>query len=131
MTSYDNSTAAPVLGSNSGEIIDDTSQNTEAVLGFERERGDGSRLNHGSQQRDVPNDLKPNASKTDKDILEPIAVVGLSMKFPGHATSPELFWKMMMEKRCASKDFPADRMNIDAFYHPDPEKLSRVSVDLL
>lgn len=66
-------------------------------------------------------------SETDEDILEPIAIVGLSVKFPGQATSAGAFWDMMMERKCASKIFPPDRMNIDAFYHPNPQKLNRVS----
>lgn len=131
MAPYISSIATPVLGSNNGDIKNGISQNGEAVLGLKQERTDGSRLNHDHQQGDSQNSLKPSLSKTDKDVLEPIAVVGLSIKFPGDATSPELFWTMMIEKRCASKDYPADRMNIDAFYHPDPNKLSRVSVDLL
>jgi len=64
--------------------------------------------------------------KNDRDLLEPIAVVGLSCKFPEDATCPELFWKMVLDKKCASKDYPPDRMNIDAFYHPDASKLNTV-----
>lgn len=130
MAPYINSIDTQVLGSNNGDNKDNTSQNGEAVLDFKQERTDGSRLNHGHQQGDGQNGLKPNNGKIDEDTLEPIAVVGLSIKFPGDATSPELFWKMIMEKRCASKDYLADRINIDAFYHPNPNKLSRVSVDL-
>ncbi|KAL8962774.1 MAG: hypothetical protein Q9193_000876 [Seirophora villosa] len=68
-----------------------------------------------------------DTSRTSEDVLEPIAVVGISLKFPAAATSEERFWKMMLEKRCASKDYPSDRMNIDAFYHPNPQKLDRIS----
>ena len=72
-----------------------------------------------------------NMSPTSEDVLEPIAVVGISLKFPAEATSEERFWKMMLEKRCASKEYPSDRMNINAFYHPNPQKLDRVSVQPL
>ena len=50
---------------------------------------------------------------------EPLAVVGFSLKFPQEATSVEGFWKMLLEKRCAMTEWPEDRLNIDAFYHPD------------
>ncbi len=54
----------------------------------------------------------------DQDLLEPVAVIGFSLKFPQDATSPGAFWKLMAEKRSAMTDFPADRLNIEAFYHP-------------
>ena len=51
--------------------------------------------------------------------MEPVAVVGLALKFPQDATSLDTFWNMLVEKRCAMTDFPSSRLNVDAFYHPD------------
>ena len=51
--------------------------------------------------------------------MESLAVVGFALKFPQDATSPEKFWDMLTEQRCAMTDFPASRLNINAFYHPD------------
>ncbi|KAK6958414.1 hypothetical protein Daesc_001214 [Daldinia eschscholtzii] len=56
----------------------------------------------------------------DKTI--PIAIIGMSFQFPDDATSAESFWSMMMEGRCASRDFPADRLGGSALYHPDPSR---------
>ena len=56
------------------------------------------------------------------DKLEPLAVVGFSLQFPQEATTPEAFWKMLTEKRCAMTEWPKDRLNIDAFYHPDSSR---------
>ncbi|KAL8949407.1 MAG: hypothetical protein Q9222_004476 [Ikaeria aurantiellina] len=50
--------------------------------------------------------------------MEPIAIVGVALKFPQDAISPDAFWNMMMEGRCAMTEFPPSRMNIDAFYNP-------------
>ncbi|KAE9365744.1 BcPKS1, polyketide synthase [Stipitochalara longipes BDJ] len=58
----------------------------------------------------------------EKDLLEPIAVVGLSLKFPQDAVSPDGFWKLMKEKRCAMTEWPSDRLNIDAFHHADKDR---------
>ncbi|EDN96866.1 hypothetical protein SS1G_01792 [Sclerotinia sclerotiorum 1980 UF-70] len=63
----------------------------------------------------------------ESDIMEPLAIVGLSFEFPEDATSPKAFWKMMAEKRNAMTEIPKDRVNIDAFYHPDK---ARVDTDL-
>lgn len=59
--------------------------------------------------------------------LPPLAIVGISLKFPGDAVTPEDFWKMLLEGRAAASEFPPDRVNIDALYHPDRERLDRLS----
>jgi hypothetical protein len=62
----------------------------------------------------------------DGPVLEPIAIIGLSLKFPQEATSPEAFWKMIMEKRCAMQQVPSDRYNIDAFHGSDKSRTNQV-----
>jgi hypothetical protein len=64
----------------------------------------------------------------DGDSMGPIAVVGLSLKFPQEATSPEAFWKMLMEKRCAMTEVPSDRLNVDAFQGTDTNRTDQVRV---
>ncbi|KAL9581646.1 MAG: hypothetical protein Q9212_003778, partial [Teloschistes hypoglaucus] len=56
---------------------------------------------------------------------DPIAIIGMSLKFPGKAVDCDSFWKMLLEKHCASTEFPKDRLNIDAFYHPDPKRQNK------
>lgn len=65
---------------------------------------------------------------SEPEILEPIAIVGLSLKFPQNASNPEAFWKMMEEKRCAMTEWPIDRLNIDAFYDPEKNKGCNVRI---
>ncbi|RDA84939.1 hypothetical protein CP532_5159 [Ophiocordyceps camponoti-leonardi (nom. inval.)] len=55
------------------------------------------------------------------DELMPIAIVGMAGKFPGEATNPEKFWEMLSRGKSALSKVPAERFNIDAFYHPSPE----------
>ncbi|KAK6598095.1 polyketide synthase [Botrytis cinerea] len=62
----------------------------------------------------------------DQDLLEPIAIVGISLKYPQDATGPEAFWKLIQEKRCTMTEWPSDSLNIDAFYHPDKKKNSTI-----
>ncbi|KAI8254399.1 Compactin diketide synthase [Colletotrichum sp. SAR11_239] len=59
---------------------------------------------------------------------QPIAIIGLNLKFPGDATSPEAFWDMLQNARNASTKVPASRFNVDAFYHPDPARLDSMRV---
>ncbi|KAK2612526.1 hypothetical protein QQS21_001464 [Conoideocrella luteorostrata] len=55
-------------------------------------------------------------SDDGRSTMEPIAVVGLSLKFPQEATTPEAFWNMIMQKRCAMTEVPHDRFNVNAFH---------------
>ena len=63
---------------------------------------------------------------SDGGVLEPIAIVGLAFRFPGGATSEDLFWDMLMEKRNVSSEFPPDRLNIDGFYSSNEKKKNTV-----
>ena len=62
----------------------------------------------------------------EEENLEAVAIVGFSIKFPQDATSPQSFWNMMVEGRCAMTEFPANRLNIDSFYHPDSSKRNTI-----
>ncbi|RAQ99355.1 KR domain-containing protein [Stemphylium lycopersici] len=64
----------------------------------------------------------------DNDMIEPIAIIGINLKFPDDATSPQSFWTMLEEKRCSSSEVPPDRFNINAFYHPNPARTDNMKV---
>ncbi|KAJ3572508.1 hypothetical protein NPX13_g5029 [Xylaria arbuscula] len=55
----------------------------------------------------------------ESDKTMPIAVIGMSFQLPGGATSSESLWSMILERRCASTDFPVDRLGGSASHHPD------------
>ncbi|KAL4860853.1 hypothetical protein BDV12DRAFT_208748 [Aspergillus spectabilis] len=55
--------------------------------------------------------------------MEPIAIIGLSIKFPRDADTPEGFWRMLEEKQSAMEEWPKDRINLEAFVHRE-SKLS-------
>lgn len=60
------------------------------------------------------------------DKLDPIAIVGLALRFPQDATSPEAFWQMLLEGRSALTDVPQDRYRVDAFYEASANKSGTV-----
>lgn len=68
---------------------------------------------NGSQQ-------EPGLDGHDNDA---IAVCGFAIKFPEDATTPGKLWQMLLEKRCVSSDFPAERCNPEGFY----QKNSRIN----
>lgn len=59
---------------------------------------------------------------------EPIAIVGMSFRFGGEATSEDAFWNMITSGQCARSEVPKDRFNAEAFYHPDTERLDTLPV---
>ncbi|KAL2819315.1 hypothetical protein BDW59DRAFT_123333 [Aspergillus cavernicola] len=67
----------------------------------------------------VPNGVPKTAS--DKPAAEadnPPCVVGMACRVPG-ASSPSQLWENIMNKVDVQRKMPADRFNVDAFYHPD------------
>jgi hypothetical protein len=58
----------------------------------------------------------------------PIAIVGLSCRFPGDATNPENLWKFLAEGRSAWTEVPETRFNQKAFFHPQAVKLGTVNL---
>ena len=51
----------------------------------------------------------------------PIAIIGMSCRFPDGANNPKKLWSMIEEGRNAWTDVPADRYNWKSFYHPDAD----------
>ncbi|KAF2807319.1 ketoacyl-synt-domain-containing protein [Mytilinidion resinicola] len=58
----------------------------------------------------------------NSDLVEPLAIIGLSFRFPQNVTTSEKFWGLMDEKKCTAGKVPEDRFSVDAFYHPSNER---------
>ncbi|KAK5630340.1 hypothetical protein RRF57_006055 [Xylaria bambusicola] len=46
-----------------------------------------------------------------------IAICGFSIKFPDDAITAEGLWKLIVERRCTTKEFPPSRINSRGFFH--------------
>jgi len=56
----------------------------------------------------------------------PIAIVGMSCRFAGGATTPEKLWQLCAEGRSAWSEVPSSRFNQKSHYHPDGQKQGTV-----
>ena len=52
---------------------------------------------------------------------EPIAVIGMSCRFPAGANNPEKLWSLLADGKSAWRDVPSDRFDWKSFYHPCPD----------
>ncbi|UMP03509.1 NmvAII [Amycolatopsis sp. EV170708-02-1] len=54
---------------------------------------------------------------------EPIAIIGMSCRFPGGVRSPEDLWRLLADGVDAVAEFPEDRgWDTGALHHPDPDR---------
>ena len=60
------------------------------------------------------------------DAAEPIAVIGMAMRFPGGSNSGEQFWDMLSRGRSAHAEIPKERFNAAGYYHPDGARVGAV-----
>ncbi|KAK2930050.1 Polyketide synthase, dehydratase domain [Fusarium oxysporum f. sp. vasinfectum] len=56
-----------------------------------------------------------------------IAIVGIGLRFPGDASSPEELWKVLECGESQWSEFPKDRLNIDGYYHPSGDRQGSIS----
>jgi acyl transferase domain-containing protein len=58
---------------------------------------------------------------------EPIAIVGMSCRFPGGASTPDAFWQLLTGRVDAITEVPADRWNASALYDADATAAGKVA----
>ena len=66
-------------------------------------------------------DMQRKLDALQREKREPIAIIGVGCRFPGAATDPEAYWKLLHDGVDAIREVPADRWDIDKYYDPDPD----------
>ncbi|GJM23218.1 MAG: polyketide synthase [Planctomycetota bacterium] len=62
----------------------------------------------------------------DEAASEPIAIVGMACRMPGHANTPEEFWQLQLNGVDAIAEIPASRWDVNAFYDADRDVPGRM-----
>ena len=63
--------------------------------------------------------LRSESGGADLLQSEPIAIIGLGCRFPGGASTPEKFWRLLETGTDAVREIPPERWDIDSYYDPD------------
>ncbi|WP_432765771.1 SDR family NAD(P)-dependent oxidoreductase [Nocardia cyriacigeorgica] len=60
-------------------------------------------------------------------IDEPIAIVGMSCRYPGGVETPDQLWELVATEQDAVGGFPSDRgWDLDGLFDPDPDRFGKV-----
>jgi acyl transferase domain-containing protein/SAM-dependent methyltransferase/acyl carrier protein len=71
--------------------------------------------------------LRARLDAVESARVEPIAVVGLSCRFPGGADSAAAFWELLLEGRDGITEVPVDRWDAGALFDPDADAIGKIA----
>ncbi|WP_405162984.1 SDR family NAD(P)-dependent oxidoreductase [Nocardia sp. NBC_01499] len=68
------------------------------------------------------NETRSKLKDFEERASEPLAIVGMSCRFPGGVSTPEELWELVTEGRIGTSEFPTDRgWDLERLYDPDPD----------
>ncbi|KAF2108938.1 hypothetical protein BDV96DRAFT_652537 [Lophiotrema nucula] len=98
--------------------------------------GHGSSISNGNGISHRANSMPPSGDANAKTSTTssraecefPIAIVGMSCRFAGDATSPSKLWDLCLNGKDAWSSIPNERFNLQDWYHENPTKAGRTNV---
>ena len=70
-----------------------------------------------------------NPETSSHALDTPIAIIGMSCRFPGGANNTESFWDLLIEGRDGITPIPKDRWNNDLYFDPHPQAKNKMYVN--
>ncbi len=71
--------------------------------------------------------LRERLAKVEGALHEPIAIVGMALRFPGGAVDPGSFERLLWAGTDAVTDVPTERWSTDEFYAADPDAAGKLT----
>ncbi|MCB1741758.1 MAG: SDR family NAD(P)-dependent oxidoreductase [Gammaproteobacteria bacterium] len=105
------------------ELAEATEQLVEEVLGTDDWTADADESSEDVRNRKTLAAilaLRAELNRLQSRVSDPLAVVGLSCRYPG-GDGPEGFWRMLDEGRDCITEVPAERWSATDFYDVDPD----------
>ena len=65
--------------------------------------------------------LRARVEELERERHEPIAIIGMGLRFPGNASTPDEFWRVLTSGDDTATEIPASRWPLEKYYHPDGE----------
>jgi acyl transferase domain-containing protein len=75
----------------------------------------------------ISNNLALQLNQGSETEIESIAIIGIGCRFPGGASSPAAFWKLLKEGIDTITEVPAERWDADAFYDPNLDSSEKMN----
>ncbi len=72
-------------------------------------------------------DARSKLEKYEAQSKEPIAIIGMSCRFPGGVDSPEAFWQLFSDGVDVISEVPSNRWDINHYYDSDPDAPGKIA----
>ncbi|MBF0426015.1 MAG: aminotransferase class III-fold pyridoxal phosphate-dependent enzyme, partial [Magnetococcales bacterium] len=72
-------------------------------------------------------EMRARLQAVEESRNEPIAIIGMSCRFPGGADDPERFWQLLASGSDAISEVPPDRWDAAAWHHVDPDAPGKIN----
>lgn len=119
--------AAPLSSSGASSRATSPGLSTPSLIQREEAEGYVSGTDHTSDMGDhavPPTAHAATPLAQEPPYQQPIAIVGMSCRFPGGASSPAEFWELCSRARSGYRlGVPPERFDHGAFYHPNAGKI--------
>ncbi len=70
--------------------------------------------------------MQRQLAEYERTRTEPVAIVGMGLRFPGGAVDAESYWQILRDGVDAVDEIPADRWPVDEFYDAEPQQPGRM-----
>jgi phthiocerol/phenolphthiocerol synthesis type-I polyketide synthase C len=111
----------------SGDVSDLLGRNLEPRLFYDYP-SIGQLLNFLVPDKKVESKVQQTTFFQDTINNEPIAIVGMSCRYPGDVNTPEQFWDLLISNKEGLEEIPASRWKVGDYYHPDPAVAGKMQI---